>query len=140
MSNYADPTATRPVDLGACRCPGTPHTSDSADVAQRFGYGELGRIRQAGRIGGVEAFKATAVLIGVRRWSLVLPDGKPRPIDAGQVSMLDERTIDALITTLDEAFAEDPLPNAPGAPSPDGLSESASPTPTIPTPPTSTNT
>ncbi|MES2210956.1 MAG: hypothetical protein V4515_12360 [Chloroflexota bacterium] len=140
MSNYADPDATRPVDLGACRCPGTPHSADSADVVGRFGYGELGKIRQAGRLGGPEAFKAMAVLIGVKRWTLVLPDGKPRPIDAGQVSMLDEWTIDALIVHLDEAFAEDPLPNAPGAPSPDGPSESASPTPTIQAPESSTST
>lgn len=140
MTNYADPDATRPADLGPCRCPGGGHGSDSADLVVRFGYGELGRIRQAGRIGGPEAFKAMAVLLGVRRWNLVLPDRSPRPVDAVQVAMLDERTIETIVEQLDGAFAEDPLPNEPGAPSPDGPSESASPTPTSPTPPTSTST
>lgn len=140
MSNYVDPSSSRPVDLGACRCPGTPHTSDSADVLIRFGYGELGAIRQAGRLSGPESFKAMAILLGVRRWSLVLPDGTPRPIDAAQISMLDERAIDTLIAHLDGAFAEDPLPNARGAPSPAGQSASASPTPPSPTSESSTST
>lgn len=138
-SNYVDPDATRPAELGPCRCPGTPHSVDTADVVRLFGYGERGRIRQAGRMGGTEAFKIAAIALGVKRWNLVLPDGSARPIDPVQIALLDEGTVDALVRELDDAFADDPLPNASGAPSADGPSASASPTPPTPAP-TSTTT
>lgn len=121
IGNYIDPDATHPVDLGECRCPGdAPHGHDDAVVVNLFGYGERGVIRQAGRMGGPEAFKLMAILKGVRSWSLTLPDGKPRPIDAQQLERLDEGTIDKLIAALDPAFEEDPLPKAPGAGSRNG--------------------
>lgn len=129
-TNYVDPDATRPVDLGPCRCPvePRPHERDSADVVVLFGEGQRGRIRQAGRLGGVEAFKQMAILLGVRRWSLVLPNGSARPIDAEQIERLDEGTVELLLRkgALDEAFEEDPLPKLLGAPSRNGSSESAS--------------
>ena len=153
--NYNDPAATRSVDLGPCRCPvdPKPHVNDSADVVVRFGFGPLGRIRQASRTFGAEEGYQVAILLGAKRWTLVLPDGSARPIDAEQVAMLDEATVTGvegpdgevvqhgLMFYLAEAIEpEDPLPNAPGAPSPDGRPESASPTQTIQAPQTSTST
>lgn len=140
--NYVDPGATRPADLGPCRCPvePKPHERDSANVVPLFGYGDRGAIRQAGRLGGPEAFKATMLLRGVKSWTLVLPNGSARPVDAAQIALLDEATVDALVEALDEAFAEDPLPNAPGAPSPDGRSGSATSTQETEAPPSSTST
>ncbi|HXU85587.1 MAG TPA: hypothetical protein VN773_07255 [Verrucomicrobiae bacterium] len=150
MTNYVDPSATRPVSLGPCRCPlvngQAPHEADSANVVIRYGYGELGAIRRALRTQGVEAFKMAAIQLGVKSWNLVLPDGTPRPVDADQVARLDEATVtlfmgsDDVVGLLDEAFAEDPLPNASGGPSPAGSPESGSPIPTTPEPPSSTST
>lgn len=144
QSNYVDPDATRPVDLGPCRCPvePRPHERDSADVVVLFGEGQRGKIRQAGRLGGAEALKQMAVLLGVKRWSLVLPDGSVRPINAEQVERLDEGTVELLLRqgALDDAFAEDPFPKLLGAPSPNGSSASASRTPTTRTRRRSTST
>lgn len=143
-SNYVDPDFTRPVDLGPCRCPvePRPHDRDSADIVALFGEGQRGKIRQAGRLGGAEAFKQMAILLGVKRWSLVLPDGSARPIDAQQVERLDEGTVELLLRkgALDDAFEDDPLPKLLGAPSRNGSSESASRTRTTARRPTSTST
>lgn len=128
--NYVDPDFTRPVDLGPCRCPvePRPHDRDSADVVALFGEGQRGKIRQAGRLGGAEAFKQMAILLGVKRWSLVLPNGSARPIDAEQIERLDEGTVELLLRkgALDEAFDEDELPKLLGARLPSGSSASAS--------------
>lgn len=142
MSNYVDPAATRPFVIGPCRCPGTPHAQDSADIVVRFGYGERATIRQVGRKGGLEALNMASILHGVKRWTLVLPDGSARPIDAVQVAMLDQPTVERLVSDegLDAAWEDDPLPNDSGAPSPDGSQESASRTPKTPPRPPSTST
>lgn len=154
-TNYVDQAATRTADLGPCRCPvePRPHVRDSAEVVARFGYGERGRIRQTARTAGVEAGYQLAILLGTKSWTLVLPDGSARPITSAQIALLDEATIagvedklgmlvqDGLMQALAPALdPDDPLPNAPGAPSPDGRSESASPTQTTETPPSSTST
>jgi hypothetical protein len=143
-SNYVDPDETRPVDLGECRCPvmPRPHVRDSAQIVARFGYGDRVRIKEAG--GG--AANQLAIFLGVRSWTLVLKDGTARPINPSQIYLLDEATVEALITddALGAAMQDEPLPNAPSAPSPDGSQESAGPTPTTPTatetPPSSTST
>ncbi len=155
-NNFTDQEATRAVDLGPCRCPvePRPHVNDSADVVVRFGFGALGRIRQASRTMGPEAGYQTAIVLGVKRWTFVLPDGSARPITYEQVALLDEATVTGtegevpgsvlqagLMTYLSDAIEpEDPLPNGSGAPSPDGRSESASPVPTTQAPPSSTST
>lgn len=138
FDNWVDPDATKPVDLGPCRCPGRPHTGDSATVVRLFSYAERGLIRQAGRLGGGEAFNLSSIARGTKAWTLVLPDGSPRPITTQEVNRLDERTVNILIEALDDAFAEDPLPNESGAPSPSGSQESATSTQTSPTPTSST--
>ncbi len=154
-TNYVDQAATHTADLGPCRCPvdPEPHVRDTAEVVTRFGYGERGRIRQTARTAGVEAGYQVAILLGVKSWTLVLPDGSARPITPTQIAALDEATVagvesklgelvqDGLMQALAPALdPDDPLPNAPGAPSPDGPSESASPTQTTQTPTSSTST
>lgn len=147
MGNYADPAATRHVVLGPCRCPkkdgARPHAEDTADVVTAFGYGELAEIYQATRALGKERGYLVAILLGVKRWNLVLPDGTARPIDALQVARLRKADIDRFLAddVLGDAFEEDDeLPNPSGDPSPDGSPASSSPTPTTPEPPSSTST
>lgn len=118
-----------------------------------FGYGERAEIRQATRLGGVEAGYMKAILLGVKRWNLVLPDGSARPIDATQIAQLDEATVERLMgadvraeegderdSLLGEAFEVDELPLAFAASSPAGSQESGTRTQTTPStsPPTST--
>jgi hypothetical protein len=151
QSNHVDEAATRTFDLGPCRCPvdPKPHVNDSAELVSRFGIDAKGRIRHAGRQFGVEAGFQVAILLGVKSWTLVRPDGSARPITAEEVARLDEATvtgIDALgVAGLMQGLGplmepDDPLPNPSGAPSSAGRSESASPTQTTPTPATSTST
>ena len=155
QSNYVDEAATRTQDLGPCRCPvdPKPHTNDSAEVVTRFAFGAKGRIRQAARTLGTEAGYQVAIVLGVKSWTLVRPDGSARPITGEEIAALDEMTVvgregpggeivqeglmHALAPLLDP---EDPLPNGSAAPSPAGQSESGSPARTIPPPPTSTST
>lgn len=156
MTNYADPSALKTAPLGPCRCPRDPKPhpdGDTVTVVRKFGYGELGKVRQAARTHGREASYQVAALLGVKAWTLVMPDGSPRRIDAEQVARLDEVTmvgregpkgellVPGIMHALDEAFEpEDPLPNTSSAPSPAGQSESAGPTPTPPEQPASTST
>lgn len=140
--NRADTKASRPFVIGPCTCPGRPHTEDTADLRVLYGYGELGRIRQAGRLAGIEAYMQAAILIGVVRWNLVLANGSARPIDADEVGLLSESIVDRLMADdgLGAAFGDDELPNPSAAPSPSGSQESGFPTPTTPEPATSTST
>jgi len=147
VSNRADPTATRtvyfdewvarlpseqPIVLPPCNCPGTPHQRDSATLLTRLGYAIKGAAREATRRQGDAAGQIVLLARAVVAWNLVLPDGSPRPVDVTEIGLLDDVTVQWLVDELDEAWSEDPLPNAPSAPSPDGSLESASPTPTSP--------
>lgn len=138
MANYIDPAATRPFDLGPCRCPvdPKPHARDSADIVVRFPYGDRAKIRAAS--GG--ASNIVAILLGVKRWTLVMPDGSARPVDSGQVYLLDEPTVDALISDdgLGAAMEDEPLPKGSGEPSLAGTSAKRSPTRSPQTPRPST--
>ena len=137
ISNRADPSQTKRVEL-PCRCPGTPHASDSAQVVALFGYADRGVIRQAGRLGGVESFYQMMLLRGVISWTLTLPDGSARPVDEEEIGLLDEGTVIALVRGLDDAFAEEPVPKASSGRSRSGTRVNGTSTPTIPTPQPST--
>lgn len=154
-TNHVDPEATRPFDLGPCRCPvdPPPHVNDSANVVTRFGFGAKGRIRHASRTAGVEAGYQVAILLGVKSWTLVLPDGKERPIDSEQVALLDEAIVvgtqdelgqvvqEGLMHALAPLLApEEPLPKPSADRSPAGRSASGSRTRTTRPPPSSTST
>lgn len=138
MINYVDPDATRTLDLGPCRCPvePKPHVNDSADVIVRFPYGARARIDEAS---GMQA-NLVAILLGVKRWTLVMPDGSARPIDTTQVYLLDEPTVLALCSDegLGAAMKDEPVPKASGGRSRAGSRAKRSSTPKTPTPPPST--
>lgn len=155
--NYADPEETRWEEIGPCRCPGDPrpHTVDRVRVLAQLGYGDRARIAVATRSGGVEAGYMMTVLVGVKEWNLVLPDGSPRPITLEQIGRLDAVTLlgrttgrgkaeqvvyRGILICLDPAWADDPLPNGSGAPSADGSSGRDTPTQTTSEPPSSTTT
>lgn len=138
IENRVDPDATRPADLGPCRCPGQPHTGDSAVVVRLFSYAERGVIRQAARLGGMEAGELMAIARGTRSWSLVLADGSPRPLTTEEINLLDVGTVKALLRELDPAFDEDPLPKARSARSLNGSPASATSTQMTPAPISST--
>jgi hypothetical protein len=144
MSNYSDPEAVRPpVAIGPCRCPGKPHDTDYATIVQRLGYGDIGMTRQVMQRKGIEAYYQALILVAVKAWTLVLPNGKPRPIDPEQVALLDEWTVNRLIeddligaALMDE---DESPPSGSGAPSQSGTQESApASTPTDPEPAAST--
>lgn len=145
MGNYIDTGATRQAPPRPCSCPiTTPHEADTAEVRERLGYGELATFRAAGWARSSGAFfvnedaKAALIVLGTVRWSLVLPNGKPRPITTAEVELLDEPTIDWLYKALEPAIRQEPLPNGSGDPSPDGSPAKRSRTRTTRTPPTST--
>ncbi len=129
MSNRVD-DATRPVSR-PCTCEGKPHAEDTYDVRERLGYGELAAMRAAGweRSAGAvfsnEDAKIALLTLGVVRWNLVLPDGKPREVSQAEIELLDEDSVDFLWDALQPAIARKPLPNVSGAHSPSGSRESA---------------
>lgn len=143
--NYVDTHATRAVSR-PCTCPGTPHGEDTADVRVRLGYGEIATMRAAGwtrsrgAVFSPEDSKVALIVLGVRRWNLVLPDGSERPLSQAQVELLDEETVDWLFRELSPAVARDPLPNPSADRSPAGRSESAGPTRTTKARPEPTST
>jgi hypothetical protein len=149
MSNYSDPEAVRPpIALGWCGCPRKdgdppPHgDTDYVTIVERLGYADIGVTRQIARVKGVEAYHQALILVAVKAWTFVLPDGKPRPIDSDQVGRLDERTVTRLLEDdiLGLVFTdiEESPPNGSGAPSVNGSPESASTIPTSPAPEPST--
>lgn len=143
MSRFADPSRTKIVPIGPCDCPGTPHAGgDVATVRLEFGYQALGEIGSAGALafGDFTASRRKLIELGVVSWNLIGPDGKEWPPNEANIALLDEPTIDALASALDEAveMARRALPNASGAPSADGSPGSASPT--LETEPTTTST
>lgn len=132
MGNYVDPEAVRPPIPIPCTCPGTPHKEDYVTVVAQFGYGAKGVMRETARRQGTEAYNQKVIELGVKAWTFVLPDGKPRPVDADQIARLDEPTVELLLgdDILGAAFLadDDPLPNGSGAPSDSGSQESATST------------
>lgn len=136
LGRFADPDATIEVDLGPCRCPGTPHGTDSAQVRADIGDGEAKSVRVAGwQSTGMEYYDfevandACAAKFTVS-WTLCDVDGEPVPITRRMVSLLDEPTRLALLVAINKAFEGrhgGALPNASGARSPGLSPASASP-------------
>lgn len=145
MSRFADPTATAPVDLGACQCPGTPHEADTVVVRWQLSGSALARVGTSetmGRLTG-DPFAGYRQLAaeGIVSWSLlheITEDDAtvvvPVPITDRYIEALDKDTLTTIAEAIDElAGSKGKLPNASGAPSVASPQESASPTPT-PTP------
>jgi len=119
--------ATTTVVLGECRCPGRPHTEDTAEVLLELPWDVLVDV---GLLSGAAAYRrlVTGALID---WNLVDANGDPVPLDF--VSRLRADRLDPIASAVNAAFekAQAPLPNGSGAPSRRSRRESASPNPTI---------
>lgn len=126
LPRFADPRATKPVALGPCRCPGTPHADgDSAVVRAQIGDGEaksatvVGFAATGGRYYDSAAGDNEAVARFTISWTLVDGDGRAVPITPELVTLLDEDTRDTLARAIAESVGNrgGPLPNGSGAPS-----------------------
>lgn len=115
MSRFADPGATRTVDLGPCECPGTPHESDWAKVRSDLSGPELSMLLQL--VPGREEQAAEIVAPFITEWNLSDDDGVVA-ITPESVYLLRGPTLSAIGTALGEVLAENlKLPNPSGAPS-----------------------
>ena len=139
VGRFADPTLTEPVDLGPCRCPGTPHERDEATRRAEIGDGEAKAAFTAGwQSTGMEYMDweaANDFLIArfVTSWNLVDAVGEPIPITRQRASLLDEATRLTLLGALNSSKrAGAPLPNGSGARSRASSRASASRTRTSP--------
>lgn len=122
------------IDLGLCECPGTPHERDTATVKSRLTYGQRRIVtgHMDSRDGLGQAF---LFLMAIEEWTLVGKDGKPLPVDIGNLDSLSSRQSQALVEALDTA--DDPyilggpvlLPNPSSGPSASGSAEPSTPPP-----------
>jgi hypothetical protein len=144
VSRFADPTATAPVSLGPCQCPGRPHEQDEATVRWQLGASALARIGRAELDGAVNHDPMAAyrqqVIETLVSWNLLIDGpaddgGKPVavPINARSIAELDIDTLKTLAEGADELISnKGQVPNASGAPSPASPRGSASRTRTSP--------
>ncbi len=110
MTRFADPTATRTVDLGACECPGTPHESDWAKVRSDLSGPELSMLLRL--VPGREEEAAEIVAPFIVEWNL------GEPVTASAVFLLRGPTLSAIGSTLGEVLRENlKLPNPSSVPS-----------------------
>lgn len=126
--NFAS-DATTTVSLGDCRCPGTPHDEDTAEVLEELPWDVLVEV---GMLDGIAAYRRLVLgcLVG---WNLVDGDGKPVEITPAIVGRLRPDRLEPIAAAVNAAYqrAQAPLPNASGAPSRRSRPGSASPNPTI---------
>lgn len=116
MSRFADPAATKTVDLGPCDCPGTPHESDWAKVRAEASAEEAERFLDTGSLTPETAAEAVAAFIP--EWNLLGPDGKPWPPSTEAVRALKYSTVKVIGKAVAETVNDSVLvPNASGAPS-----------------------
>ena len=143
MTRFADPLATRTVEIGECQCPGTPHDHDEATFRYQLGASAMARIGRAELEGAVRldpmaAYRQT-VIETIESWNLLWLDPSssngsrkpiPVPIIEATVAEMDVTTLKFLAETADGLIEnEGALPNASGALSAASSPESASPTP-----------
>lgn len=142
MSRFADPSATRVVDVGPCQCPGTPHDVDQVTIRWQLGASALARIGRAELEGAVRldpmaAYRQT-VLETVVEWNFLWLDPQvsgdvrqatPVPVTTTSVAELDVETLKFIAETADRLIQDGgALPNGSGAPSRASSRGSASPT------------
>lgn len=144
MSRFADPNATKEVDLGPCQCPNTPHLRDTATVRTQLGTGARGRIAAAYGSGVVGSGDASQLALQALKecllaWNLIGPDGKPAPITAESIEDLDGDTVSALFVPISELLnGRATLPNGSGGISVPSPQEAPPSIPAIPAIPSST--
>lgn len=114
----ADPSGALPrtrVDLGACRCPGSPHESDWIEVYDVLAWDDLVDVAQATSEGAARRrFHARAIA----GWSLVDGEGRVVPVNEDTVRLLAPAVLEALAEPLAQTLARSSAPNPSSAPSP----------------------
>ena len=121
MSRFVDRKATRPIDLGECKCPGNPHDRDKANVSVHQSYSDWLALVDAGNR-SLEEYTRVRFLRRLKSWNLVNEQGKAVPITSAILADLDTDTsklIQDALNEIDGASEEDSpeLPNASSAPS-----------------------
>jgi len=133
MSRFVDRTATKPVDLGPCECPGAPHPRDEALVRSDLAYPEVVALGVASTalevadawLSREEPFDGYPVLVS---WNLLGNDGSPMPLSVETFRMLKPATLHPLVAAVNESIeASEAVPNRSGAHSRNGSRVSASP-------------
>jgi hypothetical protein len=118
VSQFASPGSTREVDLGACKCPGTPHERDVATVREELGYAAYGYILDAP---GPGSRTRRLVEVALVDWNLLGPDSQKVDASREAIALLKPAAASKLAAGcafLLEDPEEDPLPNPSGADSP----------------------
>lgn len=116
MSRFADPRATRTVELGACECPGTPHSTDWIKVR-----GDLSAQESAILLGlpRLEPERQAEVIAPfVVEWNLIGPDDEDWPVTPENLFLLKGDTSEKLGLGLADSIKESGnFPNLSGSPS-----------------------
>lgn len=117
MSRFADPRATRTVQLGPCECPGTPHAEgDWAKVRSQLSGSDIAIISGASTTD--EAAAAAVIADYVPEWNLLDDAGNAWAPSAESLVALMPASLSAIVAGVRESIAESSrLPNVSGAPS-----------------------
>jgi hypothetical protein len=126
MSRFADPSATRTVDLGECLCPGAPHASDWVKIRGEASSVDVRRFAGMGAIDDEGVSEGIAFFIS--EWNLLGPNGEPWAPSGESVGALKLGTLSVVIAAIGEVVEASILPNGSGAPSVASSRGSASPT------------
>ena len=117
MSRFADPTATRTVDLGECLCPGSPHDSDWAKVRGEASASDVRKFAEMEEF-DADGNVAEALAEFIPEWNLLGPNGEAWPPSRDSLMALKLPTVRLIVTELGKVIRESSeLPNASGAPS-----------------------
>ena len=104
MSRFADPSAVGRLVLGACECPGTPHTEDWIELRTQLGAEDMVKLQDAGSF-------ADRILVLVVRWNLLDHDGSEAPVDEDHVARLFVDAFPGLDDWITEHVRTSTLPN-----------------------------
>jgi len=110
MSRFADPNATKRLELGPCECPNTPHAEgDWIDLRSELSGIDLASMESASP---PERMKRLIV-----RWNLIGDGGVTAPIDDDYLGRLYLDLFDRINTWLNENAKVASLPNGSAGPS-----------------------
>ncbi len=99
MGRFADTGARTRVELGACDCPGTPHSSDWVDVRSQLSWSEITAFAATG--GADEIAERVAGLIV--EWNILNEDGEDWPPSAGAVLALKAETLNPIVEEVNRS-------------------------------------
>ena len=110
MSRFLN--TTRRVELGECRCPGTPHDSDWAELREAAPWGAIIDATNADTSSEQFLIAAAGTIV---RWNLADESG-PVPVTRETVRLLDVETFLKLTESINSAMAiGNALPNSSSA-------------------------